>query len=76
MVSLPSETRSLLGHCLARMGRFAEAEPYVVGGYEGLREVQGPDHRRTRLALERVIELYEAWGRPEKAREFTSSAGG
>ena len=48
----------------------------VEGGYEGLREVQGPDHRRTRLALDRVIELYDAWGRPEKVQEFKDSGGG
>jgi serine/threonine-protein kinase len=66
----PPEARSHLGACLARMERFEQAEPLLVDGYEGLLETQGPGHRRTRAALERVIVFYEAWGRPQKAAEF------
>ena len=67
--------RSLLGDCLLGQTKFAEAEPFVVGGYEGMkaREDKIPvlSKHRLREAVERVIRLYKAWGRPEKAAEWT-----
>ena len=44
------EARVALGACLVRAGRLAEAEPLVVGGYERLRAVRGPDAEETRAA--------------------------
>ena len=29
-----------------------------------------PDHRRTRRAARGLVELYEAWGRPERAAPY------
>jgi tetratricopeptide (TPR) repeat protein len=59
---------SLLGGSLLGQGRYAEAEPLIVGGYQGLRArgAQIPPGNRPDLreAGERVVALYEAWGRP------------
>jgi hypothetical protein len=65
------DTRSLLGASLLGQGQFAEAEPLILAGYEGLkaREARIPAHRREDLeaAAGRIVPFYEAWGRPEKA---------
>jgi hypothetical protein len=67
-------TRSLLGGSLLGRKAYAEAEPLIVSGYEGLkaREARIPPPGRPRFteASERVVKLYEAWGKPEKAAEW------
>ena len=65
-----AETRSLLGASLVRRGRFEEAEPLLISGFELLAGQRGTGHKRTRGALERVVDLYESWGRDEKAAEY------
>ena len=67
-------TRSLLGGSLLGRKRYAEAEPLIVSGYEGLkaREAKIPPPGMPRLAegAERVIRLYEEWGMKDKAVEW------
>ncbi len=60
---------SLLGGALAGQGRFEEAKPLVVGGYEALAPPPDVDLHK-RAALERVVKLYEAWGKPQEAEEW------
>src|SRR5262249_44143456 len=64
-------TISLLGGALLGQGRYAEAEPLVVAGYEGLKaraaKIPAPGKWCLPEAARRVIQLYEAWGQPEKA---------
>jgi len=62
--------QSLLGECLARQQRFAEAEALVKTGYQGLVALWGAEDPRTRAALRRVIDLYQAWGRPQAAASY------
>ncbi len=66
-------TRSMLGDSLAGQKNYAEAEPLLVSGYEGMkaREAKIPAVARVRIdeAIERLVKLYEAWGKPEKAAE-------
>ena len=63
--------RSLLGDCLLRQKQYAAAEPLLVAGCEGLKQQQErvPAEHKARLkeAGERLIRLYEATGRAEKA---------
>jgi hypothetical protein len=58
-------TRSQLGGSLRSQKRYAEAEPLIVAGYEGLkaREARIPPPGKPRLteAAERVVRLYEEW---------------
>ncbi len=63
------DARSLLGASLAGQGRYAEAEPLLVHGYEGMRP-PGDKTFHKRDALERVVALYEAWGKPEEAASW------
>ena len=67
-------TRSLLGGSLLGQKKYAEAEPLIVSGYEGMkaREAKIPPPGKPRLAeaAERVVKLYEAWGKKDKAAEW------
>ena len=66
------EAQSLLGHCLAGQRRFEEAEALLLESHVALREERGLDDQSTRQALQRLIGLYEAWGRPEEAERYRS----
>ena len=64
---------SLLGAAYTRLSRFAEAEPYLLRAYELLPVApgsEGPKAREARANLARLVALYEAWGRPEKAAPY------
>lgn len=66
--------RSLLGGSLLGQKKFAEAEPMIITGYEGIkaRVGKGPPGSEYRLAeaAERVHQLYEAWGKKDKDVEW------
>jgi hypothetical protein len=67
-------TRSQLGGSLLGQKKYAEAEPLLLLGYEGLKARQAkilvPQRTRLIEARERVVRLYEAWGKPDKAAEW------
>jgi hypothetical protein len=57
------------------MQRYAEAEPLLIHGYEGLkaRERQIPPlfaRHRVSEAGQRIVRLYEVWGKAETAAEW------
>jgi tetratricopeptide (TPR) repeat protein len=65
---------SLLGASLAGQQKFAEAEPLLLSGYQGMlgRKTTIPWERRFALSdgAERIPEFYESWRKPEKAAEW------
>jgi tetratricopeptide (TPR) repeat protein/tRNA A-37 threonylcarbamoyl transferase component Bud32 len=65
------DAMSLLGGALLGRGRHAEAGPLLLRGYEGMRDrrAQIPAQGRVFLteAGERVVRLYESWGKSETA---------
>jgi non-specific serine/threonine protein kinase/serine/threonine-protein kinase len=61
------EAQSLLGEALAGQGKLAEAEALLLPAYDGLKASAAASPRRKRAARERIVRLYEAWGRPEAA---------
>jgi eukaryotic-like serine/threonine-protein kinase len=67
-------TQSQLGASLLSQKKYAEAEPLQQAGYEGMkqREAKIPPQRKVRLteALERLVQLYDAWGKPEQAQKW------
>jgi tetratricopeptide (TPR) repeat protein len=67
-------TASALGEALFHLGRFDEAEPLVLSGYEGLKARKsslGKGNEPYFVATtRRVVQLYEAWNRPDKAAEW------
>lgn len=70
-----SHARSMLGDALLAQKQYAEAEPLLIQGYEGFKahEAQiSPLYAQYRIAEagDRIVRLYEAWNRPEKAAEW------
>jgi eukaryotic-like serine/threonine-protein kinase len=65
---------SMLGASLAGQRNFAEGEPLLLSGYEGMSRRQAnipvPDRANLRDAEERVLQLYKDWGRSEKVVEW------
>ncbi|MHC4416802.1 MAG: tetratricopeptide repeat protein [Planctomycetota bacterium] len=59
-----------LAMCLVDQEQYEEAEPLLLEAYHGLKQVGGEQDSGARAALKRLIELYEVWGRPEKAAEY------
>ena len=68
------DTKSLLGGALAGQKKYADAEPLLLAGYEGMkqREKTIPPQSSTRLpeGIERLVQLYDAWGKKDKADEW------
>ncbi len=66
--------QSLLGEALSGQQKYAEAEPLLTAGYEGMkqREATIPPEAKSRLplALERLVRLYEAWDKPDEAAKW------
>ncbi|MBU0637753.1 MAG: serine/threonine-protein kinase [Planctomycetes bacterium] len=58
------------GACLTALGRYQAAEMLLVGSYESLAASLGPTHEHTHKTLTKLIELYEAWGKPEQAAHY------
>ncbi len=67
---------SLLGACLTAHGRYAEAEPLLLAAHGVLEDIPGPQGRDAAATRVRLVALYEAWGRPEKAAAYRTPAGG
>jgi non-specific serine/threonine protein kinase/serine/threonine-protein kinase len=65
-----ANAQSLLGQCLACGGRRQEAEPLLVAAYQSLQGSPNTPPQRTRQALRRIIQLYEAWPKPRQAAEW------
>jgi eukaryotic-like serine/threonine-protein kinase len=64
------DTASALGACLTAMRRYDEAESLLTESYEGLKLASGVDNKRTLEALNRLISLYQSWGKTAKATEY------
>jgi tetratricopeptide (TPR) repeat protein len=65
---------SLVGGALLGQKKYADAEPLLLSGYEGMqqREAKIPANGKKNLtdALERVAQLYDAWGTTDQADEW------
>ena len=67
---------NLLGANLAGQKNYAEAEPLLIESYQGLQQCQASvsPHlnapRRITESLERLVKLYNDWGRPAQAAEW------
>lgn len=69
-----SNTRSVLGGILVEQKKYAEAEPLLLAGYQGLKQREDvlPAAGKSCLShsLNRLVRLYESWGKPAKAAEW------
>jgi WD40 repeat protein/serine/threonine protein kinase len=66
--------KSMLGGSLLGQKKYAEAEPLLLAGYEGMRQreetIPLPAKVRLTEAVERLVQLYDEWGRKDKADEW------
>ena len=69
-----ADAKSIWGAYLVALERFEEAESYLVESYQTIQKIEGDHTISTRAALDRIIELYDAWDRPEKAAEYRTIA--
>jgi tetratricopeptide (TPR) repeat protein/predicted Ser/Thr protein kinase len=67
-------SQSLLGATLAGQMKYSDAEPLVLSGYQGLVErattIPAVDRNGVAQAGDRIVRLYEDWGKTEKAAEW------
>jgi tetratricopeptide (TPR) repeat protein len=68
------DCQSLLGASLVGQRKYAEAESVLISGYRGMlqRKTTIPWERRLAVndAAEWILQLYESWGKPDKAAEW------
>ena len=76
------DTKSLLGEALLEQKKLGDAEPLLVSGYEGMKQhadaIPSQDKLHLTKALERLITLYETWGKEDQAfrwRQEREAAG-
>jgi tetratricopeptide (TPR) repeat protein len=71
---LTPNAKWLLGRALLGQKKYTDAEPFLLAGYEGLkqREAKIPPQFRERpiLALRTLVQLYEAWEKPDEAAKW------
>jgi len=73
--------RAGLGGALLGQKKYADAEPHLLGGYWGMKKLvsdpgrkkSGPTDKIYRTeALERLVQLYDAWKKPDEAAKWRS----
>lgn len=66
--------QSLLGVSLAGQKRYAEAEPLVLAGYEGMLQrqatISAPSRSTLASAGQLIVQFYQDWGKPDKVAEW------
>jgi eukaryotic-like serine/threonine-protein kinase len=65
---------TLLGASLAGQKKYADAEPLLLEGYQGMLarkdKIEVPSWYHLDRAREWIVQLYQAWGKPGKAAEW------
>jgi tetratricopeptide (TPR) repeat protein len=68
------DTKSLLGGAVLGQKKYADAEPLLLAGYEGMKEREKsiPEQTKIRLneAVDRLVQLYEATGKKDEAAKW------
>jgi len=62
-----------LGECLVLQTRYAEAEPLLLESHRVFQGRMGAADPRTESARDRLIKLYEAWGKPAEAARYRTA---
>ncbi len=58
------------GWCLTGLKRYGEAEAALREGHRILELAVGPENVRTTRAIDALVDLYDAWGKPDKAAKW------
>jgi serine/threonine-protein kinase len=67
-----AQTEGALGECLSAQKRYNEAEPLLLSSYEVLKKSSSQNSPQLKTALQRLVKLYENWGRPDAANQYRS----
>jgi len=67
---LRATANGTLGEFLTAQKRFPEAETFLLASYQSLKKSQAENSPRTRLGLQRLVNLYEAWNKPDRAAPY------
>jgi serine/threonine-protein kinase len=67
-----ANVKSALGECLVVQGSYAEAESLLLDAYRIWNLKQGKNHPDTIKTANRLVLLYEAWGKSAKATPYRS----
>jgi serine/threonine protein kinase/tetratricopeptide (TPR) repeat protein len=66
--------QAMLGEALLGQKKYAGAEPLLLAGYQGMKARQAtiPSQSKARVTevLERVVQLYDAWGKQDEAARW------
>jgi eukaryotic-like serine/threonine-protein kinase len=73
---LRATANGALGEFLTAQSRFSDAEPLLLASYESLKKSQTENSPRLRRALQRLVNLYDAWNKPEKAAAYRALLSG
>ena len=68
---LTTDAKRALGSCLTTLARYEEAEPLLIDRYTFYNNE--PDQEEAQKALEAIIDLYTAWGKPVRATAYQDS---
>lgn len=68
------DTMSYLGEALLDQKKYADAEPFLLSGYEGMSQressIPAPEKPRLTRAISRLVRLYDAWGKRDDAMNW------
>ena len=68
--TMTADAESVLGECLTDLRRYDEAEPLLLKSYKTIFDYKGNSTKLAQQALRRLVKLYEAEGKPEKAAQY------
>jgi ATP/maltotriose-dependent transcriptional regulator MalT len=66
-------TMGVLAECLIGQQKYADAEPLLIDAYKGLKTLSAQDpiaFNSLARAMELLVQLYDAWGKPEEAAKW------
>ncbi len=61
-----------LGECLMTEGHYADGEPLLTESYNILKKVNVPESPALEEARQRLVALFQAWGKPQQAARYSS----
>jgi tetratricopeptide (TPR) repeat protein len=65
--------QSFLGMTLLGQNKYADAEPFLLAGYAGLKEKQSQTPAGSRVfsqTVQALMQLYDAWGKPDEVARW------
>ncbi len=66
--------QSLLGAALAAQHQYADAEPLLIAGYKGMKElasaIPADDRNKLAEAGSRIVSLYASWAKPSQQKQW------